>query len=250
VPDLLTEGGRSRGPRHHAPPEFESRRGRRRATSSSDAVVEVRPQAEIEGLRLPPGKQCPTPPSTTRRIEAQARRRLGRRFADLEDSTTTMAKGDYAQAQHQAGLHQRRGGSVHDGQRLSSTRVGSELVVPKMTRSWRQSRPGDMLKFKRRAPRTGGKRQARRVAFPGSGQGGPKRQGPCPRHRRVGPGGQRVRHLDQLKGRHPGRDGERPADPGPMAVRTRFAPGRSGPSGHRTSRSRSSRKRWSAASTT
>jgi trigger factor len=144
-----------------APPEFEITSGQEEGDVEFDAVVEVRPQAEIEGydsLQV----TVPDPAVPDEEIEAQLDG-LRERFADLEESTTPLAKGDYAQLNIKGYIHDEEvpGLTVSD----FLYEVGSELVVPKLDEELEGKRPGDMLKFNDELPARWGERAGEEVAF-------------------------------------------------------------------------------------
>src|SRR4029077_9601975 len=88
---------------------------------------------------------------------------LRERFADLEESTNPLSKGDYAQLNIK--------GYVHDEEVPGLTvsdflyEVGSELVVPKLDQELEGKRPGDMLQFSDELPARWGERAGEEVAF-------------------------------------------------------------------------------------
>jgi trigger factor len=144
-----------------APPEFEITSGQEEGDVEFDAVVEVRPQAEIEGydsLQV----TVPDPAVPEEEIEAQVDG-LRERFADLEESTTPLTKGDYAQLNIKGYIHDEEvpGLTVSD----FLYEVGSELVVPKLDEELEGKRPGDMLKFNDELPARWGERAGEEVAF-------------------------------------------------------------------------------------
>jgi trigger factor len=144
-----------------APPEFEITSGQEEGDVEFDAVVEVRPQAEIEGydsLQV----TVPDPAVPDEEIDAQLDG-LRERFADLEESTTPLAKGDYAQLNIKGYIHDEEvpGLTVSD----FLYEVGSELVVPKLDEELEGKRPGDMLKFNDELPARWGERAGEEVAF-------------------------------------------------------------------------------------
>jgi trigger factor len=144
-----------------APPEFEITAGQDEGDVEFDAVVQVRPQVEIEGydsLHITIEDPSVLEPEIDAQIDT-----LRERFADLEESTTPLAKGDYAQ------LNIR--GYVHDEEVPGLTvsdflyEVGSNLVVPKLDEELEGKRPGDMLKFTDELPARWGERAGQEVAF-------------------------------------------------------------------------------------
>jgi trigger factor len=144
-----------------APPEFEITSGQEEGDVEFDAVVEVRPQAEIEGydsLQV----TVPDPAVPDEEIDAQVDG-LRERFADLEDSTKPLSKGDYAQLNIKGYIHDEEvpGLTVSD----FLYEVGSELVVPKLDEELEGKRPGDMLKFNDELPARWGERAGEEVAF-------------------------------------------------------------------------------------
>jgi trigger factor len=144
-----------------APPELEITSGQEDGDVEFDAVVEVRPQVEIEGydaLTI----TVDNPSVTDEEIDAQIDQ-LRERFADLEESTTPLANGDYAQLNIKGYIHDEEvpGLTVSD----FLYEVGSELVVPKLDEELQGKRPGDMLKFNDELPARWGERAGEEVAF-------------------------------------------------------------------------------------
>jgi trigger factor len=121
----------------------------------------VRPQVEIEGydaLQITIEDPSVEDPEIDVQIDG-----LRERFADLEESTTPLAKGDYAQLNIK--------GYVHDEEVPGLTvsdflyEVGSQLVVPKLDEELEGKHPGDMLKFSDELPARWGDRAGEEVAF-------------------------------------------------------------------------------------
>jgi trigger factor len=144
-----------------AAPEFEITGGQEEGDVEFDAVVEVRPQAEIEGydaLQVTIEDPSVLDPEIDVQIDG-----LRERFADLEESTTPLAKGDYAQLNIKGYIHDEEvpGLTVSD----FLYEVGSELVVPKLDEELEGKRPGDMLKFNDELPARWGDRAGEEVAF-------------------------------------------------------------------------------------
>jgi trigger factor len=144
-----------------APPEFEITGGQEEGDVEFDAVVEVRPQAEIAGydsLQV----TIEDPAVADEDIDAQIDG-LRERFADLEESTAPLGKGDYAQLNIKGYIHDEEvpGLTVSD----FLYEVGSELVVPKLDTELEGKRPGDMLKFSDELPARWGERAGEEVAF-------------------------------------------------------------------------------------
>jgi len=104
----------------------------------------------------------PDPAVPDEEIEAQLDG-LRERFADLEESTSPLAKGDYAQLNIKGYIHDEEvpGLTVSD----FLYEVGSELVVPKLDEELEGKRPGDMLKFNDELPARWGERAGEEVAF-------------------------------------------------------------------------------------
>jgi len=144
-----------------APPEFEITAGQEEGDVEFDAVVEVRPQVEIEGydsLQITIEDPSVLDPEIDVQID-----NLRERFADLEESTAPLGKGDYAQLNIK--------GYVHDEEVPGLTvsdflyEVGSNLVVPKLDEELEGKRPGDMLKFNDELPARWGERAGQEVGF-------------------------------------------------------------------------------------
>jgi trigger factor len=144
-----------------APPEFEITSGQEEGDIEFDAVVEVRPQVEIEGydsLQV----TVEDPAVGDEELEAQIDG-LRERFADLEESTTPLAKGDYAQLNIKGYIHDEEVPGLTASDFLYE--VGSELVVPKLDTELEGKSPGDMLKFNDELPARWGERAGEEVAF-------------------------------------------------------------------------------------
>ena len=144
-----------------AAPEFEITGGQDEGDVEFDAVVEVRPQVEIEGydaLQVTIEDPSVLDPEIDVQIDG-----LRERFADLEESTTPLGKGDYAQLNIKGYIHDEEvpGLTVSD----FLYEVGSELVVPKLDEELEGKRPGDMLKFNDELPARWGDRAGEEVAF-------------------------------------------------------------------------------------
>jgi len=144
-----------------APPEFEITGGQEEGDVEFDAVVQVRPQVEIEGydaLQVTIEDPSVLDPEIDTQVDM-----LRERFADLEESTSPLAKGDYAQLNIK--------GYVHDEEVPGLTvsdflyEVGSNLVVPKLDEELAGKRPGDMLQFNDELPARWGERAGDEVAF-------------------------------------------------------------------------------------
>src|SRR5205085_8590293 len=126
-----------------------------------DAVVQVRPQVEIEGydaLKI----TIEDPSVLDEEINTQIDQ-LRERFADLEESTAPLSKGDYAQLNIKGYIHDEEvpGLTVSD----FLYEVGSNIVVPKLDEELDGKRPGDMLKFNDVLPPRWGERAGEEVAF-------------------------------------------------------------------------------------
>jgi trigger factor len=144
-----------------APPELEITAGQEEGDVEFDAVVEVRPQVEIQGydaLKI----EIEDPSVEEAEINIQIDN-LRERFADLEDSTAPLSKGDYGQLNIKGYIHDEEvpGLTVSD----FLYEVGSNLVVPKLDEELEGKRPGDMLKFNDTLPAQWGDRAGQEVAF-------------------------------------------------------------------------------------
>jgi trigger factor len=144
-----------------APPELEITSGQEGGDVEFDAVVEVRPQVEIQGydaLQV----TVDDPSVKDEEIDAQIDQ-LRERFADLEESTAPLSNGDYAQLNIKGYIHDEEvpGLTVSD----FLYEVGSDLVVPKLDEELQGKRPGDMLKFNDELPARWGERAGEEVAF-------------------------------------------------------------------------------------
>jgi len=144
-----------------AAPEIDITAGEDSGDLEFDAVVEVRPQARIEGYA---GLKVilPDPAVPEADVDAQVEG-LRERFADLEDSAAPLAQGDYAQLNIK--------GYVHDEEVPGLTasdflyEVGSELVVPKLDEELTGRRPGDIVRFNDTLPARWGERAGQEVSF-------------------------------------------------------------------------------------
>lgn len=144
-----------------APPELEITAGQEEGDVEFDAVVEVRPQVEIEGYdSLQITIEDPSVEEAEINVQID---NLRERFADLEESTTPLAKGDYVQLNIKGYIHDEEvpGLTVSD----FLYEVGSNLVVPKLDEELEGKRPGDMLKFSDTLPQQWGERAGQEVAF-------------------------------------------------------------------------------------
>jgi trigger factor len=144
-----------------APPELEITAGQEEGDVEFDAVVEVRPQVEIKGydaLQI----TVESPDVLDEEINSQIDQ-LRERFADLEESTAPLSKGDYAQLNIKGYIHDEEvpGLTVSD----FLYEIGSGLVVPKLDTELEGKRPGDMLKFNDELGPRWGDRAGEEVAF-------------------------------------------------------------------------------------
>lgn len=144
-----------------APPEIDVTAGQDSGDVEFDAVVEVRPQARVEGYA---GLKVTLPDPAVPEADVDAQVDIIRdRFADLEDSAAPLQKGDYAQLNIK--------GYVHDEEVPGLTasdflyEVGSELVVPKLDTELTGRRPGDIVRFNDVLPARWGERAGQEVSF-------------------------------------------------------------------------------------
>jgi len=161
VPDYYTKAVQAEELDTIAPPELEITAGQEDGDVEFDAVVEVRPQVEIAGydaLQI----TVEDPSVLEEEINTQVDQ-LRERFADLEESTAPLSKGDYAQLNIKGYIHDEEvpGLTVSD----FLYEVGSELVVPKLDTELEGKRPGDMLMFNDELPARWGDRAGQEVAF-------------------------------------------------------------------------------------
>jgi trigger factor len=161
VPDYYVKAVEAEDLDTIAPPEFEITAGQEGGDVEFDAVVEVRPQVEIEGydsLQISIEDPCVFDPEIDVQVD-----HLRERFADLEESTAPLGKGDYAQLNIKGYIHDEEvpGLTVSD----FLYEVGSNLVVPKLDEELEGKRPGDMLKFNDVLPPRWGERAGEEVAF-------------------------------------------------------------------------------------
>jgi len=126
-----------------APPEIDITGGREEGDIEFDAVVEIRPEIDLEGydgIAVTIGSVAVADDEVDAQVDA-----LRERFADLEESNRPLEAGDFAQIDINATVHE----EVVDG--LSATdflyEVGSGLVVDKLDAELAGKRPGDIVKF-------------------------------------------------------------------------------------------------------
>jgi trigger factor len=144
-----------------AAPEIDITEGEDGGDVAFDAVVEVRPEAQLDGydgVRV----EIPNPAVGDEEVDAQIDA-LRDRFADLEDKTAPLADGDYAQIDIKGYVHD----EVIDA--LSATdylyEIGSSGLVPKLDEELRGKRVGDILRFNDTLPERFGDRAGQEVAF-------------------------------------------------------------------------------------
>jgi trigger factor len=144
-----------------AAPEIDLTSGRESGPVEFDAVVEIRPQIELDehrGLRVTVENPAVAETDVDQQID-----RLRDRFADLEESRAPLSAGDYAQIDLKGYVHE----EIIEG--LSATdflyEVGSGAVVPKLDDELLGKRPGDILKFNDVLPERFGERAGQEVAF-------------------------------------------------------------------------------------
>jgi trigger factor len=144
-----------------AAPEIDITEGEDSGDVAFDAVVEVRPDAHVDGydgLRI----EIPNPSVTDEEVDAQIDA-LRDRFADLEDKTAPLADGDYAQIDIKAYIHD----EVIDALSASDYlyEVGSGGLVPRLDEELRGKRVGDILRFNDTLSERFGERAGQEVAF-------------------------------------------------------------------------------------
>lgn len=144
-----------------APPEIDITSGQEDGDVEFDAVVEVRPQPEIDGYA---GLQItmPDPAVSDDEVEGQINA-LRERFADLEESTAPLAKGDFAQLNIKGYIHDEEVPGLSASDFLYE--VGSELVVPKLDEELVGRRPGEIVQFNDVLPERWGERAGEEVSF-------------------------------------------------------------------------------------
>jgi trigger factor len=161
VPEYYTKAVAAEDLDAIAPPELEITAGKEEGDVEFDAVVEVRPVAEIEGydaLKI----EVEDPSVDEVEIDVQVDN-LRERFADLEDSAAPLGKGDYAQLNIKGYIHDEEVAGLTVSDFLYE--VGSDLVVPKLDEELEGKRPGDMLKFNDTLGPRWGERAGEEVAF-------------------------------------------------------------------------------------
>jgi trigger factor len=144
-----------------APPEIDITAGEEDGDVEFDAVVEVRPEVTIEGydaLQV----EIPSPEITDEMVDAQLDQ-LRERFADIEDSTTPLIDGNYAEIDIKGSID----GETLEG--LTATdylyEVGSGMLVPKLDEELHGKKAGDILQFDEVLPERFGERAGEEVAF-------------------------------------------------------------------------------------
>ena len=161
LPDYYTQAVAAEDLDTIAPPEFELTAGQEEGDVAFDAVVEVRPQVEIQGydsLQVVIEDPSVLEPEVNVQVDA-----LRERFADLEDSAAPLSKGDYAQLNVKGYIHDEEVPGLSASDFLYE--VGTGLVVPKLDEELEGKRPGDMLKFNDVLPDRWGERAGQEVAF-------------------------------------------------------------------------------------
>jgi trigger factor len=144
-----------------AAPEIEITGGEDSGDVEFEAIVEVRPEVEIEGYR---GLRVEVPwePVSDDDVERQVDR-LREQFGDLEESEDPLIDGAYATID----LTGRQDGDEVEG--LVATdflyEVGSEIVVTELDEQLRGKRPGDILAFDATLPPRFGDRAGETVEF-------------------------------------------------------------------------------------
>jgi trigger factor len=144
-----------------AQPEIEITAGQEDGDVEFDAVVEVRPTPEINGYK---GLQVtvPSPEVPDEDVEAQITG-FRDRFAELEESTTPLAEGDYVQVNIKGYQHDEEVPGLTASDFLYA--VGSDLVSPKMDKELQGRRPGDIVKFNDTLPARWGEMAGQEVSF-------------------------------------------------------------------------------------
>jgi len=161
VPDYYVKAVEAEALDTIAPPEFEITGGQEGGDVEFDAVVEVRPQVQIEGydaVQITIEDPSVLDPEINVQID-----NLRERFADLEESTAPLGMGDYAQLNIKGYIHDEEVAGLTVSDFLYE--VGSNLVVPKLDEELQGKRPGDMLKFNDVLPPRWGERAGEEVAF-------------------------------------------------------------------------------------
>lgn len=144
-----------------AAPEIDVTAGEDSGDVEFDAVVEVRPQVEIEGYKgLEVTVEDPAVPEEE--IEGQINA-IRDRFADLTDSTAPLAEGDYAQLNIKGYIHDEEVPGLTASDFLYE--LGSDLVSPKLDAELEGRRPGDIVRFNDVLPERWGERAGQEVSF-------------------------------------------------------------------------------------
>ena len=184
-----------------AAPEIDITAGEEEGDVEFDAVVEVRPVVDAPGLRRPAGRdpeprRSPTRPSTrrsTRCASASPTSRTRRRRSSTATSPRSTSRGTSTTRS-----------STRSAPPTSSTRSAPGSLVDELDAELRGERAGDILKFNADAARALRRAGRRRGLVPGPRQGG-QAQGAARADRRVGVGGERVRHGRRAARRRPRR---------------------------------------------
>lgn len=144
-----------------APPEIDITGGQEGGDVEFDAVVEVRPQPHLEGYD---GLQVTVadPAVPDEEVEEQITS-LRERFAELEESSTPLAKGDFALLNIKGYIHEEEIPGLTATDFLYE--IGSELVVPKLDEELVGRRPGDIVQFNDILAERWGERAGQEVSF-------------------------------------------------------------------------------------
>ena len=161
LPDYYSQAVEAEALDTIAPPEIDITSGQDDGDVEFDAVVEVRPQPHLEGYD---GLQVtvPDPAVPEADIDAQIDA-LRERFADLEESTAPLGKGDFALLNIKGYIHDEEVPGLTASDFLYE--LGSELVVPKLDDELTGRRPGDIVRFNDTLPERWGERAGEEVSF-------------------------------------------------------------------------------------
>lgn len=161
LPEYYAEAVLAEGLDAIAAPELEITGGGEDGDVSFEAVVQVRPEVEIDGydgMRV----VVDDPGVADADVEAQVDRLRGQ-FADLESSPNPLSDGDYAQIDLKGSI----GDELVEG--LSATdflyEVGSGQLLPRLDDELRGAKPGEILEFTETLPEQFGERAGSEAAF-------------------------------------------------------------------------------------
>lgn len=161
LPEYYAEAVVNEGVDAIAAPDIEITGGEETGDVAFEAVVQIRPRVEVDGydgMRV----VLDDPGLGDDDVVAQIDR-LREQFADLEDSATPLADGDYAQIDLKGSV----GDELVEGLSASDYlyEVGSGMLLPRLDEELRWSKPGDILEFTETLPEGFGERAGETASF-------------------------------------------------------------------------------------